>query len=173
MKRLLHIGCGWQPLPEWLPATLFREVRVDVEPKVEPDFVRNMLNLHDIGTFDFIYSSHNIEHLYPYEVPRAFAEFMRVLNPGGAIAIVVPDLEDVRPTEEPLANCELGLICGLDMYYGHHTQLEQFPYMAHHCGFIKATLEKALAAAGFQNIKVERLANYNLCATGEKPIENT
>jgi SAM-dependent methyltransferase len=168
VKRLLHIGCGKQPLPEWLPATLFSEVRVDIEPSVEPDFVRNMLDLHDIGTFDFIYSSHNLEHLYPYEVPRALAEFMRVLNDGGAIAIVVPDLEDVRPTEEPLSNCELGLICGLDMYYGHHSQIEQFPYMAHHSGFIKQTLEKALLAAGFVNIKIDRLSNYNLCAMGEK-----
>jgi predicted SAM-dependent methyltransferase len=31
---------------------------------------------------DAIFSSHNIEHLYPHEVPVALAEFIRVLKPG-------------------------------------------------------------------------------------------
>lgn len=129
-----------------------------------------MLDLHDIGTFDFIYSSHNLEHLYSYEVPRALAEFLRVLNPGGSVWISVPDLEDVRPTEEPVLMCGLGLICGLDMYYGHHTQVEEFPFMAHHSGFIQKTLEGAMLAANFVNVKVERLENYNLVATGAKIV---
>lgn len=127
-----------------------------------------MLNLHDIGTFDAIYSCHNLEHLYPYQVPRALAEFKRVLNENGAVIIMVPDLEDVRPDAKMLQNCDLGPICGLDMFYGHHAVLESQPYMAHHCGFIQETLNDSLTEAGFRNVKVERLGNYNLFATAEK-----
>lgn len=167
LKRLLHIGCGSQPLPDWLlPA---EEVRVDIDPETKPDFVRDMLNLHGIGTFDWIYSSHCLEHLYPYQVPRCLTEWMRVLNPNGSVLIVVPDLEDVRPTEHVLMDCDLGLICGLDMFYGHHNVLESQPYMAHHCGFISETLEAALKAAGFVNVSMQRLSNYNLCGGGNKP----
>lgn len=140
---------------------------MDIEPAVKPHFVRDMLNLNDIGTFDVIYSCHNLEHLYPYQVPRALAEFRRVLNPAGAVIIMVPDLEDVRPTTKMLADCGMGPICGLDMFYGHHAVLETEPYMAHHCGFIQETLEDALKAAGFENVQVERIGNYNLFGTGE------
>lgn len=167
VKRLLHIGCGTEPLPAWFGDSI-DEVRVDIDPEVDPHFVRNMLNLHEIGTFDIIYSSHCLEHLYPYEVPKALTEFMRVLNDKGAVFIVVPDLEDVRPTTQKLVDCDMGPICGLDMYYGHHAVLESQPYMAHHCGFIASTLQDALDAAGFEKVQTQRLDNYNLCATGEK-----
>lgn len=165
--RLLHIGCGTQPLPDWLPCD--NEVRVDIDPSVKPDFVRNMLDLHDIGTFDVIYSSHCLEHLYPYQVPRALAEFKRVLHPGGAVMIVVPDLEDVTPDTTPLINTEMGLICGLDMFYGAHTELEACPYMAHHCGFTAEVLKRTLEESNFENVTTKRLINYNLCGSGNKP----
>jgi len=35
------------------------------------------------GSVDAIYSSHNIEHLYPDEIPVALKEFLRVLKPEG------------------------------------------------------------------------------------------
>ena len=168
LKRLLHIGCGSQPLPAWLSQPDFEEVRVDINPEVKPDFVRDMLDLYDIGTFDVIYSSHCLEHLYPYQVPRALAEFRRVLNPNGALIIVVPDLEEVKPDTKPLIDSELGLICGLDMFYGCHSELERNPHMAHHSGFIADTLATALTEAGFKQVETQRLENYNLCATGQK-----
>lgn len=127
-----------------------------------------MLNLHDIGTFDCIYSSHCLEHLYPYEVPRALEEFKRVLNPGGALFVVVPDLEDVKPDTTVIASTGLGPLCGLDMYYGLHTELESNPHMAHHCGFIAPVLHDALLAAGFEQVKAERLDNFNLMGSGQK-----
>lgn len=166
IKRLLHIGCGREPIPDWLAH--FEEIRVDINPDVEPHFVRDMLDLHDIGTFDAIYSSHCLEHLYPYQVPRALAEFQRVLNSMGACIVVVPDLQDVKPTATMLANCDMGPICGLDMFYGHHAVLETEPHMAHHCGFVSETLKDAMVGAGFSKVGTQRLDNYNLCATGEK-----
>jgi hypothetical protein len=40
--------------------------------------------------------------------------------------------------------------------------------MAHHCGFVKDTLQHAMRLAGFANIQVRRAAAYNLIATGQK-----
>ena len=166
LKRLLHIGCGSQPLPDWLPH--FEEVRVDINPECKPHFVRNMLNLHDIGTFEVIYSSHCLEHLYPHEVPRALAEFSRVLDPHGALILVVPDLEGIRPDTQPLIGSEFGPLCGLDLFYGCHSQIEVNPHMAHHSGFIAPVLKAVMEAAGFEKVQTQRLKNFNLCATGEK-----
>jgi hypothetical protein len=41
--------------------------------------------------------------------------------------------------------------------------------MAHHTGFIAATLERALALAGFQSIRTERMSGWNLMGVGLKP----
>ncbi len=150
---------------------------MDIDPETKPDFVRDMLDLHYIGSFDCVYSSHCVEHLYPYQVPLAMAEFMRVLNPGGAVFVVVPDLEDVKPDLTPILMCgergkpkeEWTQMCGLDLYYGLHTELERHPHMAHHCGFIKPVLEQVLIAAGFEGVSVERLENYNLAGSGKRP----
>ena len=60
------------------------------------------------GTIDAIYSSHNIEHLYPHEVIGVFKEFQRVLSPSGFLILHCPDLisvaEGILKTglEEPL-----------------------------------------------------------------------
>jgi SAM-dependent methyltransferase len=141
---------------------------VDIDPETNPHFVRDMLDLHDIGTFDCIYSSHCLEHLYPYQVPRALTEFLRVLNPGGACLVVVPDLEDVKPDVNPIASTGLVRLCGLDLYYGLHSELEAKPQMAHHCGFIQPVLELVLKSAGFEGVVCERAENFNLTGSGKK-----
>jgi len=83
MKSFLHVGCGpkrkdrttrgfnW---PEW------DEIRLDIDPSAQPVVISTMTNLSDVASEseDAIYSSHNIEQLYPHEVPLAFAEFIRV-----------------------------------------------------------------------------------------------
>jgi SAM-dependent methyltransferase len=44
-------------------------------------------------TFDVVYHSHLLEHIDREQAPAFVAECFRVLKPGGAIRIVVPDLE--------------------------------------------------------------------------------
>ncbi len=44
---------------------------------------------------DAIFSSHNLEHLYPHEVPVALSEFMRVLRSDGFVVLTCPDLKAV------------------------------------------------------------------------------
>jgi hypothetical protein len=62
----------------------------------------------------------------------------------------------------------MGPVTGLHLFYGDASQIEQYPFMAHHCGFVQQTLEKAMLQAGFTDVNVRRAAAYNLIATGRK-----
>lgn len=163
--RLLHAGCGREALP--LPYA-GEEVRLDVDPKVSPDIVADLRDLGDIGPFDVVYCSHALEHLYPHEVPQALAGFHRVLWARGLAIVFVPDLEGVAPTGEMLFESEAGPVAGLDLFYGLRKDLAQNPHMAHHTGFVAATLEAAMREAGFADVNVKRLPFHNLMATGRK-----
>ena len=164
MPTVLHVGCGPDPLPTWLSG--HDEVRLDINPDVQPDIVASMTDLGDIGPFDALYCSHALEHLFPHEVAVALSEFRRVLAPGGLAMVFVPDLEDVQPTDEPLFVSAAGPISGRDMYYGFTPFLQSNPYMAHKTGFVQATLRKAFEDAGFGRTEVVRFPDYNLFAAG-------
>lgn len=165
-KRILHVGCGSEDLPDWLEG---QDVRLDIDPSVMPDIVASMTNLGDIGSFDAIYCSHALEHLYPYDVPVALAEFLRVLRPGGVAIIFVPDLEGVEPTDEILYKSPAGFITGFDLIYGYRPFLKEQPYMAHHTGFTARMLHMALITAGFEQVRTERQPGWNLLGWGQKP----
>lgn len=166
MPSILHVGCGSEPLPAWLDAS--SEVRLDIEPAVNPDIVASMTDLGEIGPFDAVYSSHSLEHLMPYDVPVALGEFRRVLAEGGVAIIFVPDLQDVKPTADIVYQSPAGPICGLDMIYGLHSALAERPYMAHRCGFVAETLTSAIEAAGFSKVEVIRQDGFQLMAVATK-----
>lgn len=165
-KRLLHVGCGGDAKPEW--ATEYLETRLDIDESCNPDIVASMTSLGDIGTYDAVYCCHALEHLFPHEVETALSEFRRVLNPEGFAMVMVPDLEDVKATDEVILDAPCGPITGLDMIYGKRDVLAEKPYMAHKTGFVYDTLLKAFAAAGFSRAAVNRLTNYNLIGVGVK-----
>jgi SAM-dependent methyltransferase len=158
-RTVLHVGCGQNPLPDWLEG--HEEIRLDIDPGVQPDIVASITDLGEIGPFDVVYSSHCLEHLYPDEVSVALAEVRRVLKPGGAAVMIVPDLEDVRPTEDVVYDCPGGRVTGLDRYYGMGSLVGRNRHMAHHCGFVAETLRSVMEAAGFSRVEVAR-ASFNL-----------
>lgn len=162
--RVLHVGCGHTPLPTWLAH--YDEVRLDIDPGCKPDIVADMMDLGAIGPFDALYCSNALEHLYPHDVPRALAEFLRVLRPGGALIVFVPDLEGVPADETVMYESPCGPITGLDMHYGKTDYLEAAPYMAHHTGFVSTTLAKTLSEAGVRDVTVLRIPEYNLMGSG-------
>lgn len=163
---VLHVGCGPTNLPEWLGAC--DETRLDANPAVSPDIVANMTSLGDIGPYDSVFCSHALEHLCPRDVLIALGEFNRVLRPGGTAVVMVPDLEDVKPTWDVVYDSPAGPITGHDMYYGHTAMSEDNPFMRHLSGFVKDSLESAFTQAGFTSVSVTRMAGFNLCAIGVK-----
>ena len=64
--KLLHVGCGSDPLPEYLRE--YEEVRLDINEEVAPDIVASMTNLGEIGKYDVVLCQHALEHLHEYDV---------------------------------------------------------------------------------------------------------
>jgi len=184
MRYLLHAGSGWRnanPLPEIYANQEWSEIRLDIDPSVQPDIVgdiRNMPQVHT-GAYDAVYSSHNLEHLYPHETTYALAEFYRTLKPGGHALVVCPDLQAVAQyiangkILEPVYISPAGPIAPMDMLFGHRPSLAAGnAHMAHHSGFTDQSIAAALEEAGFENVRVEkRGAPYlDLWAVGFKPL---
>lgn len=150
---ILHAGCGREPLPVWLSGS---QTRLDIDPGCEPDIHASMTELGDIGPYDTVYCSHALEHLYAHDALQALKEFRRVLRDGGTTIIVVPDLEGIKPTFEPVYESPYGPICGFDMIYGEPHLVAGSPFMAHRCGFVEETLSQAFEAAGYSSIRIIR-----------------
>ena len=100
MARFLHVGCGQKnksETTEGFNSVDWDEVRFDIDERVNPDIQGTILNMENVdsGSVDAVYSSHNIEHVYPHEVDIVIKEFVRVLSPEGFAVIACPDLQSV------------------------------------------------------------------------------
>ena len=181
MNTLLHIGCGPNRksqttsgfnTPDW------QELRLDIDPAVEPDVLGTMTDMAKVAdsSVDAIFSSHNIEHLYPHEVPVALGEFLRVLRGDGLVVITCPDLQSVcalvaeDKLVEPAYNSSAGPIAPLDILYGFRPALARGNlYMAHRCGFTQRVLVATLHKAGFKTVTARaRSQHFDLWALASK-----
>lgn len=171
----LHVGCGSKRAASTPFAGLnWREIRLDIDPVAEPDLIGTITDMAAVenGAMDALFSSHNIEHLYPHEVPLALAEFKRVLKPSGFALITCPDLRSVcaqvaadQLTEAAYVS-PAGPIAPIDILYGHRASMQAGNlYMAHRCGFTEKVLVGSLSAAGFSQIaSLTRPAAFDLWA---------
>lgn len=164
MKRVLHVGCGRQPISEAFDG--WEEVRMDIDPDCEPDIVASLTDMGNIGEFDAVYGSHVLEHFAPHEGAKVMQECLRVLKYGGYCVMIVPNLRGVLPTREPLYDSPAGPINGLDMYYGKESMVAENPYMAHKTGFVPETLKEAFSC--FKVAEIRELTGYNLMGIGVK-----
>jgi len=181
VHKLLHIGCGPKRKDQTLPAFQsndWQEVRLDIDESVAPDIIGTMTDMSSVktGSMDALFSSHNVEHLYPHEVPVAFAEFYRVLNDDGFAIITCPDLQSVAAliAEDKLLEAAYvspaGPITPLDILFGHRASIERGNlYMAHHVGFTQKVLAGTLRAAGFGSVAtIRRPEKFDLWAFAMK-----
>ena len=166
-KKVLHVGCGNSPLPAWLADNV--ETRFDIDASCHPDICGDMRNVAEaVGDerFDVVFSNHAVEHLYPHEVVPTLIGFKRALVEGGVAIVVVPNLKGITPSQEVIYESPCGPITGQDMYYGKVSLLETMPYMAHHNGFLKESLEQVFSEAGFRTYAVREDDCFNLIAAG-------
>ena len=161
MKTFLHVGCGLQNKShtQGFNNDNWKEIRFDIDKSVKPDIEGTITDMNEVETasVDAIYSSHNIEHLYPHQVPIALSEFYRVLNDDGIVVILCPDLQSVCEAVvqdkliEPLYESSSGPISPIDVLYGHRSLISQGnEYMAHKCGFTYSVLNSLFLEAGFK-----------------------
>lgn len=172
--KFLHVGCGKKSKQQTPFAnTNWREIKLDINPDVKPDLIGSMTNMNQVEDecIDAIYSSHNIEHLYPHEVPQAIQEFKRILKPDGFILITCPDLQSVcefvakDQLLEPLYSSPSGPIAPVDIIFGHRAALQRGDlYMAHRCGFTAKAIVNTLGAEGLNAVASRHKAKFDLWA---------
>lgn len=161
IRRFLHVGCGKKAKEQTTPGFAnegWEEIRFDIDENVNPDVIGSMLEMNEVDTeaFDAVYSSHNIEHVYPHEVQIALSEFHRVLKQDGFVVLTCPDLQSVAALivndqlTDAAYNSPAGEITPLDIFYGHGASIERgHHYMAHKTGFTLKTLFDSFRTAGF------------------------
>ena len=180
-RQLLHVGCGMSR-PDKLPAIFqtpdWREIRMDIDERVNPDVVGTITDMNAIGdaSVDAIWSSHNIEHVNSFEVPKVLAEFKRVLTANGFALLTLPDLRAVArriaddQLTETLYISPSGPISPLDIIFGHQASMEAGnSFMAHRTGFTARSLGQALIDAGFAEVRVHEGRHWDLWAVATLP----
>ena len=161
MKTFLHVGCGHLNKSNCVgfENDNWKEIRLDIDKNVNPDIVGTLTDMKSVetGSVDAVYSSHNIEHILPHEVPIALREFYRVLKEDGIAVISCPDLQSVCEAVaqdkllEPLYESPVGPISPIDILFGNRKEIEQGnEYMAKKGGFTYSTLDRAFKKAGFK-----------------------
>jgi SAM-dependent methyltransferase len=180
-RRFLHVGCGQSTrdrLPEIFQRAGWQEVRLDIDPAVNPDIVASITDLQGVAdaSMDALWSSHNLEHVHAFEVPQALAAFRRVLKADGFALVTLPDMRAVARhiaddlLEEPLYVSPAGPISALDIIFGHQASIAQGnEFMAHRTGFTARTLGQALVSAGFAEVRVHEGARLDLWAVATMP----
>jgi SAM-dependent methyltransferase len=169
VKRVLNAGSGPASARQLHPSfqrRLWQEVRFDIDPQAKPDVVGSITDMSGLvasESFDAVWSSHSLEHLYAHEVSTALQEFRRILKPEGFALITSPDLEAVvslvlRYGVDHVAYVSpMGPITPLDMMFGHSGSIARGnTFMAHHTGFTCASLGQLLLQAGFSIALVKR-----------------
>ena len=161
MKTFLHVGYGLQNKSSCFGFNNdnWKEIRLDFDKNVNPDIVGTLTDMKSVetGSVDAVYSSHNIEHIFPHEVPIVLREFYRVLKEDGIVVITCSDLQSVGKAIaqdkllEPLYESDIGPISPIDILYGHRGFIAQGnEYMAHKGGFTYSILDRAFYEAGFK-----------------------
>ncbi len=177
LKLLLHAGCGSRPNKPPREFAAYKEIRLDCNPLMEPDILASIAAMPTVEaeSFDAVYCSHVLEHLFAHEVPMALREFHRVLKPDGQLLIKVPDLQSIGgklaldQADHILYQSAMGVIAPLDMIYGLRSSIAAGnQFMAHRTGFTASVLRIALGSAGFVEVETDRTEPFELKGIARK-----
>lgn len=153
----LHIGSGPYNLAGW--------INLDIFPAQLSTNVLWGLPFTN-GQCRYVFLSHLLEHLfYPTDAMALLQEIYRILQPGGVVRIVVPDIEQcIRAYQENNKEFFQQRVEHWGAGDGNATRLEHFLsyagagpdpawlFEAHKFGYDFETLERALQRAGFKTI---------------------
>ncbi len=167
----LNVGSGGRGRPDW--------INFDASP-----YHADLYSTYDIrrplpfanGAVRRIFAEHVVEHLDYYDdIPRVMAEFHRVLEPGGVLRIIVPDVR--RYVAAYLdGGSELWRTLGLDrdnLPGAMLTPMEMVNHVfhqdgEHYFGWDFTTLDAVLRRAGFSRVLA---ASHGTCIDPELALD--
>jgi len=114
--RGADIGCGKRSFNKEV-------IRVDIDPKVEPDIIASGDNLpFKDKELDFVYGIHAFEH-FP-DSKKVLKEWLRVIKTSGIIGIVHPDIDFTKKQNPEIDKA--GLLKNPHNKHWHEHNLESF-----------------------------------------------
>ncbi len=136
----LHIGSKGPAIPGF--------TKLDAVQWGDIEYVQDAANLSNFetGSIDEIYCSHILEHFKKAETVPVLAEWARVLRPGGAAYISVPDFDALVKVYQA---------------YGGFTEFmqdwlhggQEYPTAFHYRSFTYPMLAALMTKAGFADVK--------------------
>lgn len=178
-KRVLNVGGNSKEIPLPPEFSGFEHLMLDIDPATSPDVLcdaRKLATL-EIGQFDAVYCSHNMEHYYRHDVRTVLEGFLHVLKPGGFAYILVPDLMELMKVtmennldiDDVVYHSGAGPIMVVDVLYGYSVEIERRgeDFFAHKTGFSKKSMAMALKRAGF-SIVYSKAENLEITAIAFK-----
>lgn len=149
----LNVGCGGRRLPGYTGIDAVERPAADI---VAP---AHEIPLPD-GCADEVLAIHLVEHLLPWDLKTAIAEWHRLLQPGGTLVLELPDL----------VKCCRNILDGRMKGGKHPDQLGMWglfgdnryedPYMLHRWAYTFATLSPIVAEVGFIKV-VEKPTQFH------------
>jgi len=100
------------------------------------------------GAADLLQALHVIEHVYLWEVDALLAEWKRMLKPGGALVLELPNIEAAA------RNLLAGMNDQMCMWPLFGDPGHKDPFMCHRWGYTPNTIVALLEKAGFERIVV-------------------
>lgn len=157
-KRMVDLGCG---KVEWHFEGEGRPLRVDIREEAEPDFRADIRQLpFENDSFSVVFNSHVLEHFGRNEIDDVLDEWIRIIEPGGELRLVVPNIEwAAEKIKEGIVDNTV-----LNVLYGQQSYAENF----HKCGFTPKTLRKMLEKRGLKYLE-ERIEDFHIIIKAQKP----
>jgi SAM-dependent methyltransferase len=149
-KTAINLGCG----TEHDPIHRIKPVRVDYREEVEPDLrmdLRDMSGLED-SSFDYVYSSHTLEHFPMHEARQILSEMVRICKSGGELHLILPNVLYALQLMEA-GHDE-------DAVWWHLYGRQEGPWDVHITGFTAARIGQWLTKLGLKGVIME--SNLNL-----------
>lgn len=140
MRTRLHIGSGDKHWPGF----------VNVDKHGEPDVVCDGRHLtFETDYADEIHAIHFVEHVPRLEVDNMLADWLRVLKPGGKLAIEVPCMNKMA---QFIVNGEKNLSLTMLGIFG--DPRDPKPGMMHCWAYTQEEMTDILLQAGYEDVRV-------------------
>lgn len=136
----LHLGCGPIDHPGF--------INIDGVSRPHVHHIQSVVDLSNFasGSVDFIYTSHVLEHFPHGFTSGVLKEWHRVIKPGGALCISVPDFDKIVDIYKA-ADGDMNAI--VQPLFGG----QDYPFNFHYTAFNARSLAEQLRAAGFASVR--------------------